>query len=366
MMINEETLMKGIRMNHEKLAADPVTDIPGNIEVNQLIYITKSKDDELTRENLGDVSAPKMVDNDLDLPFSVDKSIYNNSDFVKVRVVSNKDWGRVNWKTGELIDETTEPVHVEKVILNIHGGSWMGGCSGSQLLFTKKYTMETDYPVFSVDYRLAPATKFPGGLSDCFQTYLWLTHYAEKYLKLSFNEIVVEGDSAGGNITISMTSLLIQKNLNIPHGLSMHYPAICADRRQFHPSLVISIDDESLNFHYLPMVLNMYIAQDSLYDNNSESKLINYESHRNASVFNLPDDILAKFPPTKFIIAEKDPLRDGMLRFMVRLLRLGVQTDATIYKHVMHGFMGHAEFPEELKIKQAAVNQAIENLKFDY
>lgn len=164
--------------------------------------------------------------------------------------------------------------------------------------------------------------------------------------------MIIEGDSAGGNLTLGITSLLAMKNLNLPNGLSLYYPCVNADRRSYCPSLNLSIDDIMLNYHYLPLVLDMYASQE-------------YEKHYLCSAKKIPQDVLKKFPPIKFIIAENDPLRDEILRFMLKLLKNNVRVNAWIYRHCFHGFMGHAYFPEELKIKQIAINQATENLNFE-
>lgn len=336
-------------MAQEGLAKDPITDYPGELEVNQLIYVRKSEKDEVTLDNMEDPEKPEMVTQQLDLFFDVDNDKYDPEKNVKVRVNSSKDWGRVDWTTGQLIDKDAEPVEVDKVILNIHGGSFNRGCSGNNMIFTKKYSQELDCPVFSIDYRLAPKTKFPGGLSDCFHVFLWLTHYAENTLQLKFKKIIIEADSAGGNIGLAMTNLLIMKDLNVPTGLCLSYPATNLNRASFSPSTILAIDDLMLNFHYLPMVLNMYLTQ-------------KYEQHYLASVKETPESILKKYPPVKFIIGENDPLRDDILRMQLKLLKSGVKAESTIFKHCFHGFMGHAVFPEELPIKPIAVDKITSEL----
>ena len=39
-----------------------------------------------------------------------------------------------------------------------------------------------------------------------------------------------------------------------------------------------------------------------------------------------PDSILKKFPPTKIIACEADPLRDSSYEFALRLKKIGVDT----------------------------------------
>jgi len=57
---------------------------------------------------------------------------------------------------------------------------------------------ESGAPVLSVDYRLAPEHKFPAGLEDCTQAYLWAVENAYRY-GAPVMKAAVGGDSMGGN-----------------------------------------------------------------------------------------------------------------------------------------------------------------------
>ena len=49
-----------------------------------------------------------MINNDMDLPFHMDKSKFYPETHVRCRVVSNKDWHRVDWSNGNLLDPNKE------------------------------------------------------------------------------------------------------------------------------------------------------------------------------------------------------------------------------------------------------------------
>lgn len=82
------------------------------IDVHEIITIPFSKDDIMTLKNMEDPDIPKMIQEDLDLPFQKAKEKIDKSECVQVRVLSSKDWKRVDWKKSKLIDEKAECVHV--------------------------------------------------------------------------------------------------------------------------------------------------------------------------------------------------------------------------------------------------------------
>ncbi len=57
---------------------------------------------------------------------------------------------------------------------------------------------ESGAPLLSIEYRLAPEHKFPAGLEDCVQAYLWAVENASRY-GAPVMRVAVGGDSMGGN-----------------------------------------------------------------------------------------------------------------------------------------------------------------------
>jgi len=48
---------------------------------------------------------------------------------------------------------------------------------------------------------------------------LWIIQYSEKYLNLTFDKVILTGDSAGGTLVMSVTTLSILKKCRKPDGL---------------------------------------------------------------------------------------------------------------------------------------------------
>lgn len=82
-------------------------------------------------------------------------------------------------------------------ILHIHGGGFIIGDAKSALGTVQELARTLDCTVMTVDYRLAPETRFPGSLEDNYAALKWLYQHAEE-LGVDPTRIAVMGDSAGG------------------------------------------------------------------------------------------------------------------------------------------------------------------------
>lgn len=94
-------------------------------------------------------------------------------------------------------------LHAEKVIVYIHGGSWIFGSLKTAKAFGVMLAGHTRCRVLVVDYRLAPEYPWPAGLDDCLTVYQWLLTcgYREQ-------DIALMGDSAGGNLSLCLLNRL--------------------------------------------------------------------------------------------------------------------------------------------------------------
>lgn len=98
--------------------------------------------------------------------------------------------------------------------------------SNSHENYLRKWVNKLDVPVLSIDYRLAPQHPYPNALDDVFQAYMWAIKYAEDELNIIPEKIILVGDSAGGNLVLGLTYLLILLNKRLPTALFLVYPGI--------------------------------------------------------------------------------------------------------------------------------------------
>lgn len=117
-------------------------------------------------------------------------------------------------------DSLTREAETDVTVLYIHGGAnyLMDPVSARPVALA--YATYARCRVFSVRYRLAPQGPFPSALLDAFVAYLSLLHPppGSWHDAVPASSLVVTGDSAGGNIGMSLLQLLLQLQRAAPDG----------------------------------------------------------------------------------------------------------------------------------------------------
>ncbi|KAJ1734434.1 hypothetical protein LPJ72_002354 [Coemansia sp. Benny D160-2] len=91
-----------------------------------------------------------------------------------------------------------------KAILYLHGGAYVTGSIQTHRYMHLRLSTTTKLPVFAIEYRLAPEFKYPTQLYDAYCAYTYL----RQTLGYSSQNIVVAGDSAGGNLALALWQLV--------------------------------------------------------------------------------------------------------------------------------------------------------------
>lgn len=95
-------------------------------------------------------------------------------------------------------------------ILHIHGGGFVLGSAEISNASNVKTALEVGCVIASVDYRLAPETKAPGAVEDCYAGLKWL-HENANQLGLDRGRIAVAGESAGGGLAANLAQFARDK-----------------------------------------------------------------------------------------------------------------------------------------------------------
>lgn len=112
-----------------------------------------------------------------------------------------------------------EKARTSKVIFQLHGGGYILPLGNSHrnlaaALINKLGVKE----VVAVDYRIAPQHTYPGALEDSFKV------YQELIKKVNPADIIITGDSAGGNLAVELALKIKEKNLPQPSMLILMSP----------------------------------------------------------------------------------------------------------------------------------------------
>lgn len=125
------------------------------------------------------------------------------------------------------------------LVLDIPGGGFvaMGPRSSEDKLLS--WAGQLKVPVLSVDYKKAPEYAYPYALHECYDVYHTIMATNGRCLGMSGSarpRIVVTGESAGGNLAVGMTLMVLQSAMEQgwkgeevlpkPDGLVLAYPAL--------------------------------------------------------------------------------------------------------------------------------------------
>jgi triacylglycerol lipase len=92
-------------------------------------------------------------------------------------------------------------------IFHIHGGGYVRGSASELSPVHCKLALEANCAIVSVDYRLAPETRFPGAIEDCYAALRWVFDNAHE-IGIDVSRIGVMGESAGGGLAAALALLV--------------------------------------------------------------------------------------------------------------------------------------------------------------
>ena len=205
------------------------------------------------------------------------------------------------------------------VLVWFHGGGWVFQSIDSHDRLVRELSAAGDVASVSVDYSLAPESRFPQPLLECADAVRAL---AEVDWGFDGSRIVVGGDSAGGNLAFATAIHLRDAGGPKLRGILTPYPVTDADFTS--PSYREFAEGFSLT------TAGMRAYWD-LYTNNAADRL-------NPLAAPLRADY-AGLPPGFIQLAELDVLRSDGERMAAKMQAAGVECRIETYDGMLHGFM---------------------------
>ena len=216
------------------------------------------------------------------------------------------------------------------VIIFIHGGGWIYGNFPTYDFMCRRIASVSHSLVIGINYRLAPQFKYPIALEDCYDALTWI---GENAINLNANpqQLIVMGDSSGGNLAASLCLMLRDRKQNLTGELInkqiLIYPVL--DATLSKPSMEYN-DAPVLTKEAMQFYVNCYSRSDRDIHESYFSPL-------------LAED-LSNLPPALIIAAEYDVLHDENLLYAQRLQAANNQVKLIDYPGMVHAFLSFPPF----------------------
>ena len=231
-------------------------------------------------------------------------------------------------------------------LMYFHGGGFTVGNIRTHDTLCRVLSHKSGCAVVSVDYRLAPAHKFPTASNDAWDAFQFIAGKGAD-LGLDPARLAVGGDSAGG--TLAAVCAILARDAGLPLALQMLiYPGTAA--HQDTASHARHAEGPLLTKAMIDFFFAQYVRTRADRDDWRFAPL-------------LADDVDG-VAPAWIALAECDPVVDEGIAYADKLRAAGVPVDLEIYRGVIHEFikMGRA-IPEALQAQDDAARALREALR---
>jgi len=225
---------------------------------------------------------------------------------------------------GLVIYAPSEARGARPCVLYIHGGGYVAGHAGELEPVHRSLALTADCVIVSVEYRLAPETRFPGAIEDCYAALKWILANDE-LLNIDAARVGVMGESAGGGLAAALALLCRDRGEHRLAFQQLIYPMLDdrtgarADPHPFAGEFVWTADNNAFGWASLLGVapgspeVSCYAAAARAHD-------------------------LTGLPPAFISTGALDLFVDEDIEYAQRLVRAGVPVELHVYAGAYHGF----------------------------
>ena len=139
------------------------------------------------------------------------------------RLVTPKDDVNIaHFKVGDIDCEairSCENFNPHYAIMYAHGGGYMSGGADYARILGTKLAIATGFTTVTFSYRLSPEHPYPAAIEDGMDVWNYLTRGV-----VSPTHLYLAGDSAGGNLALCLTQMLLSEGREVPKGLILFSP----------------------------------------------------------------------------------------------------------------------------------------------
>ncbi len=236
--------------------------------------------------------------------------------------------GSQNEISARIYAPQTEHKESRASLVFYHGGGFSLGNVKSYDRVCIQLAHQSGLVVISVEYRLAPETRFPGGLNDAQDSFIWLAENAAQF-DLDPDKMAVGGDSAGANLATVLCVLNRDQGKRMPVFQLLIYPWTAA--AEMSPSRERLLDAAIIPKKALDWFQHHYISKEDCDD-------------PRFNVLSVED--LSGLPPAFILTAGYDPFVDEGEAYAKKLESCGVQVRYSCYSDMFHGFLNFGTLPQ--------------------
>lgn len=236
-----------------------------------------------------------------------------------------------------------------EVLVFFHGGGWVIGDVESYTPTCIRMADLTGCVVVAVDYRLAPEHPFPAGLQDCYQVARQLLQDPRPAGVENADDIVLIGDSSGGNLAAVVSLLLREHGHRVPSRQILVYPVTNWD----HDPVTSPFDsvreygeDLRLTNAEVQAYVEMYIPDPAQRQNWKLAPLLATD--------------LSDQPRTLMITAAFDLLRDEAEAYAQALKQAGNDVTCLRVDNALHGFIALPRISRAVREAYESINMFLD------
>ena len=204
-----------------------------------------------------------------------------------------------------------------RVLLYFHGGGYCSGSIASHRRLVTEAGRAAGISTLAIAYRLAPEHPFPAAHDDAMIGWRYLRQQG-----INARNIVVGGDSAGGNLTIALINALREANEDLP---------ACAWLVSPWTDLTMSGKTLESKDHIDPIIHRGYLVE--LADAYAPISL----DRRNPLLSPL-FSALVGFPPTLIQVGSAETLLSDSTRFAEAAAEANVATTLEVWPEIIHAW----------------------------
>ncbi|WP_232247852.1 alpha/beta hydrolase [Kitasatospora azatica] len=206
----------------------------------------------------------------------------------------------------------------------LHGGGMIMGNAWSVLpKVLRDWALPLQLAVISVEYRLAPQTRYPGPVEDCYAGLVWAAEHAAE-LGLDPDRVIIGGKSAGAGLAAALALLTRDRGGPTPIGQLLLSPML-DDRNSTFSSHQLAGRDT------WDRTSNATAWQALLGDRYGAADLSPYAAPARATD-------LSGLPPAYVEVGSAETFRDEAVAYANGIWQAGGQAELHVWPGAFHGF----------------------------